>query len=259
MIGIGILTWRRAEFVRDVILPAITALTVEPYLLVISANSKEALAIDTEHAKLGSGRNLGPSGGKNRIFQWFKQHTELEHLFLFEDDTYPSRRGWDRWYRNAHQATKCEIITFKPEDFYQGITEYGPPCGDYQVVATKLDGAMMISMTRRASNVLGGMHRTFEGFVGGEDTELMLRSTRAKMCPFRNPTFVGCANWLDRIDYREWRGAEKRPDGDPAAHKIFGQARYEVGLQRAAAAGKALTIDKLYIDPYWDEETAKEV
>jgi len=266
-IGIGILTWRRAEFVRDKIIPAIKQYTLSEHAIAVSVNSKEAEAVFHEDGTVysyGDGKNLGVAGGKNRIMCWFLQH-KLEHLFLFEDDTWPIKRGWDEWYRLGHATTGVQAVTFQPDDFYQGVTQHGPRAGQYEAVATHVDGMMMLSATRHAVETIGGMHRNFEGINGQEHSEWMTRANRARLCPFTNCSFFGCQEWLDGIDYQEWRhgkglpGGALRPQGDPAASQLYGPQAYDLGRETFFRTKKKHAIGSLYQDPCWDEATAKEV
>lgn len=284
MIGIGILTWRRPEFVRDTILPAIKERTKGDFAVAISCNAMEALRCMQEDVgwgstvgesalksfrTLGSGKNLGVAGGKNRLICWALQH-KIDHLFLFEDDTYPIRAGWDQWYLANHQALKVEAATWQPTDFYGGVTSRGNRgqtlVGDpLEVVGTQIDGMTLLSATRKALEAVGGMHRAFEGLNGQEHSEWMTRAHRAGMCPFTNTTFVGCEQWVDGIDYQEWRfarglpGGKLRPPDDPQTQKVFGQQTYDKGRETFFRVKKHHRIGELWQDPCWDEATAKEV
>jgi len=282
MIGIGILTWRRSELVRDKIISALLQHTTDDFALAISCNSEEALerfeaglkmlrhvdVVDSLKGPvklLGEGKNLGVAGGKNRIICWFLQNPHLEHLFLLEDDTWPIKKGWDIWYRRAHQVTGVQAVTFQPDDFYAGVTSHGPRAGQYEAVGTYVDGMMMLSATRKAIETVGGMHRNFDGINGQEHSEWMTRANRAGMTPFTNCSFMGCQEWLDGIDYQEWRhgkglpGGVVRPAGDPAASQLYGPHGYDKGRETFFRTKKTHTIGRsLFQDPCWDEETAKE-
>lgn len=267
MIGIGILTWRRQDFVRDKVVPAIRECTVSPFELVVSCNSHPALnrMIEANIPFIGSGKNLGVAGGKNRIICWFLGALSLEHLFLFEDDTWPIQKGWDDWYRRGHAATGVHAVTFQPDDFYGGVTSHGQRAGQYEAVGTYVDGMMMLSATRRAVETIGGMHRNFEGINGQEHSEWMTRANRAGLCPFTNTSFMGCQAWLDGIDYQEWRhgkglpGGVVRPAGDPASSQLFGPHGYDLGRETFFRTKKTHTLGRsLYQDPCWDEIAAKE-
>jgi hypothetical protein len=273
MLGIGIITWRRPEFVIGTVIPKILAHTKGDFSLAISCNDPRLLGLAVNFPEirlLGNGKNLGVAGGKNRVICWALNH-KLEHLFLFEDDTFPIQDGWDIWYREAHRATGVQAVTYQPDDFYQGVSSHGPrgKIGfpgmnerEVEAVGTTLDGMMMLSATRKALETIGGFHRAFEGINGQEHSEWMTRAKKAGLCPFTNCSFLGCQEWVDGIDYQEWRwgkgipSGRQRPEGDPQSGKLF---NYEPGRNVFFRLCKTHRQGELWQDPCWDEATAKEV
>lgn len=270
MIAIGILCWGRVDYVMNVILPAITRCTVDTYLIAVSCNSKHALEkLATERylrpQLLGTGKNLGVAGGKNRLICWFKNTPSVDHLFLFEDDCEPTKHGWDQWFIDGHRATGVQAVTYQPHLFYGGVTGHGPRSASHEAVGTCIDGMTLLSATRKAIDCVGGFHPAFYGVNGQEHSEWMTRANRAGMAPFTNCSFMGCEEWVDGIDHREWRktnglpGGRERPPGDPATLHVYGDKHYDKGRETFFRVKKSHRIGELYQDPCADEASLPEV
>lgn len=257
MILIGVATWKRQQFVICEVLPAIQRYTVSDYQLVVSPDSEEAhqaLWQVPGIRVLGTGCTLGVAGNKNRILAEFARDKSYTHCFLFEDDTWPIKRGWDAWYIEGLKATGVHAVCFQPVDFYRGISRQKRPVNGHQVISTKIDGMMMLAITRTTIDTIGGFHEAYKRErYGNEHSEYMGRAAVADLIPFTNATLAGCEKWIDGIDYMEFRGIP-RPADDPNGGKLLFAKYQPHGLAVFGAVKKTHRKGKLYQSPVWPEE-----
>lgn len=261
MIGIGIVTWQRHERLLPSIVAAVGDLTLSSYELFVGCDSPEALvAVRAMRLPCGGGVRRGVAANKNRVFAWFADRPFLSHLFLFEDDTFPVKQGWDDWWLGGHAAIpEVQAACWQPVDFYNGPSRPGLKIarGGYVAMPTHNDGMAMLSITRAGFEKVGGMHPAFRvAGYGNEHSEYMTRARRAGIVPWTNCTFQGCEEHVDSVDYREWRharglpGGEPRPAGDPAGSSLLFAKNQPHGLATFCRVSRE---EQTYHDPHWEE------
>jgi hypothetical protein len=159
---------------------------------------------------IGSGKRLGVAGNKNRILSYFLQ-SHHDHLFLFEDDCYPIKRGWEDLYFEAHRLSGSGCLLFLPVGMY-GKVVWSQPAR--KVHGLERDGGMLLSLTRRAVEVCGGLHPAFR-IYGGEHSEYARRLVRNGQMVYTRACPVGCEEFIDGWDYANYQGRVGRIRMDP--------------------------------------------
>ena len=78
---------------------------------------------------------------------------DCEHIFLFDDDTFPIVYKWHEPYINAGIPNLCYTFNRKVLSVKNGIKEHELPCG------------CMIYINRKCLDVVGGFDESFEGYA----------------------------------------------------------------------------------------------
>lgn len=121
MIGIGITSFNRNRLVLTTI-ERIKQFTKVPFkLVIIDDGSKVPLANATYRFRTNQGSPIA----KNKCLELLD---DCEHIFLFDDDTYPIKEGWHDAYVNA--GVKHLNYTFKyPYEVVNGVRHLQNPNG----------------------------------------------------------------------------------------------------------------------------------
>ena len=104
MIGIGICTFNRNKILNETI-SKIRQFTSLPYKLVIVDDGSP---ISAKQATFRFEKNQGSPIAKNKCLELLD---DCEHIFLFDDDTYPIKEGWQQAYIGS--GVKHLNYTFK--------------------------------------------------------------------------------------------------------------------------------------------------
>jgi glycosyl transferase family 7 (putative galactosyltransferase) len=128
-----------------------------------------------------SGERLGIARTKNRGISLLKEHN-CDHFFLFDDDTFPVKHGWDDLYIEACSRNNIHHLMHLiplPVGFHvqrkeNGICEY-----------TQCSGVLLY-FTKHAINTVGGYRKSFH-IYGHEHTELSIRCNHAGLQPRWGP------------------------------------------------------------------------
>ena len=218
--GIGIVTYNRAKYLGDLI-EAVLKTAPEGARIVVAddGSTDETPQVVASFPRLMylRGQNRGVAHNKNRAL-WALQ--DCAFLALIEDDLFPVKPGWFEIYQTCAaflgvhhfcRVQEKEVPEPLPEvtgalsDVYGWHPLYGEsPRGDFTF------------LTRRALNVVGGLHPDFRG-AGYAHGEWSNRIARAGLIP--HP-----AKWIDIREARdsfEQRGDREggRWSDDPAVVK----------------------------------------
>lgn len=104
-IGIGIVTYNRRDVLAET-LARVRAHTTGPYTLAVADDGSEdgtADAMRSQNVILVTGRNMGIAWNKNRALFYLGAIARCDVVLLLEDDTYPTRDGWEREWVEASQ------------------------------------------------------------------------------------------------------------------------------------------------------------
>jgi glycosyltransferase involved in cell wall biosynthesis len=101
MIGIGVTTYNRPNLALSC-LANIKKYTTEPYELYI--------AVDSDSDRQGVAKR------KNECLKALK---DCDYIFLFDDDCYPIKEGWEKAIIDKSKKTKSHHFCFNKEPFYE--------------------------------------------------------------------------------------------------------------------------------------------
>lgn len=152
-IGIGITTHNRHELVADTY-AKIAALSPDATIVVVDDASDEPVKINAEVYRFD--KNVGIARAKNKCLELLH---DCDHIFLFDDDTYPIAENWWQPYVNSSESHL--MYCFK--DWSDGT-----PVGDDQIiysddkiVAHSHARGCMLYIKRNVLDVVGGMDVRF--------------------------------------------------------------------------------------------------
>jgi hypothetical protein len=128
-----------------------------------------------------STQRLGIAKIKNCGLKILKEN-DCDHFFLFDDDAFPVKQGWDELYiETANQNSIHHLmhqfplpVGYEITRNENGVCEYALCCG------------MLLYFTKHAINTIGGYRKQF-GIYGFEHVELSLRCNFAGLQPNWGP------------------------------------------------------------------------
>lgn len=168
--GVGVITVSRRP-IRDYLLPDdCTFVVVE----------------DTERR--------GVAWARNQVLQ---QIDHCEHIFLFDDDCWPTMRGWAEYWSEHCRAAGVRYSAL-PEAFKTGIVDFSAVTLD--VIAWDGGIGAAIYQHRSALDVIGGYNEALHGY-GFEDAGRADRAQRAGLTgPTRNACPIRCLAYIHSAD-----------------------------------------------------------
>ena len=188
MIGIGITTRNRAQ-ILDVVLKHFAAFTPNMdrlrFYIYNDTDNPERLAEYGDiigkypFARMESGpERLGIAGAKNMCI---KALAHCDHVFLFDDDAFPKKAGWEDYYiSTAHAAGVHHLMhlaRFNEEEvFYR----------DARIFTYVNCMGVMLYFTRHALDVLGGYDPRFRTY-GFEHAQISQRAYLAGLSGRHGP------------------------------------------------------------------------
>jgi glycosyltransferase involved in cell wall biosynthesis len=187
LLGIGVITYNRLARLRET-LDALEKYTTTPYKLFVADdgstdNTKEYLCrAGIPHH---SSRNRGVAWNKNRALFYFLNIDGIDTIILLEDDTRPTRKGWENVWIAA--AWKLGHANLAGGWFING-TESGTGTPDDPFMSASISGQCIV-FSRAAVAVVGYYDSRFRGF-GCEHVEHSQRMVRAGIGGKFNPACV---------------------------------------------------------------------
>lgn len=205
MIGIGVTTFERPEFLKET-LEAIEKYTTVPYVLAMVDAGSETENLDACY-QWWPARRATISQAKNKCLE---KLAECDHIFLFDDDCRPTKDGW--W----------KPFVESPEPHLQYNFLNGP--SHWQIRKIGSNGTTdffdrsrgcMLYAEQKVLSIVGGMHNVF-GFHGREHEDWSERIYRAGLTsqPFQTPkqTDLFCRDEreanissINHSDHQRWR------------------------------------------------------
>jgi glycosyltransferase involved in cell wall biosynthesis len=178
MIGIGVVTYNRVDYLRQVI-EAVFQYTAEPYCLVVADDGSQDetadLLSDSNITRIG-GSNRGIAWNKNRALYTLRHFAGAEVIILLEDDTLPHTFGWEAAWIAA--AKKAGYATYAHPKMKESILK-GTGTVDDPYACTGIT-SQCSTVTREALDRVGYFDTRFKGY-GVEDGEW---STRLRRCDY---------------------------------------------------------------------------
>ena len=199
-IGIGVTTYNRPERARETIEHIRKHSPGIP--LVVINDGGETPDLPAEVQVFTTPYNKGVAGAKNECLKHLHGY---EHIFLFDDDTYPTADDWWKPYVESHEPHL--MYQFPSAPSHWRLTE---TYRDENLVAYDKARGCLLYIHGSVLDIVGGMHLAF-GKHGGEHEDWSLRIHDAGLTshPFAdvpNPS-IYCADQdeknISSVDYRE--------------------------------------------------------
>jgi GT2 family glycosyltransferase len=182
MIGIGVTTYNR-ESVFEKTLAAIQEFTDSPYKLYV--------ARDTDEDRRGVARR------KNECLLNLK---ECEHIFLFDDDCHPKKKGWEKFIIEASRKTGCQHFIYnKPPFCDKDNLKF---VNGYVLECFNASGGVLMFYTKEVIEKIGGFYTGYD-LYGFEHIGHSMRIKRAQLTPDWFVSIQGLSNYIHSLDYDE--------------------------------------------------------
>lgn len=181
LIGIGVTTHNRHDMLNRTMV-AIRRLAPEGARIVLVDDASD---VPVQGATFRFEENAGIAQAKNKCFELLE---DCEHIFLFDDDTYPLKEGWWQPYTECGEPH----LLYMFEHFATGrkLNDAALLYSDGQITAWSHGRGCMLYFSRRCLEVVGGMDPAF-GKWGYEHVELSGRIYNAGLTSFK---FMDVAN-----------------------------------------------------------------
>ena len=108
MIGIGVTTRNRRSLAKKCI-THILKNTVSPFNLVVVDDDSEVPYIDKRCNVVRNSPRKGIASSKNICL---RELSGSSHIFLFDDDCWPTVKGWEQKYIEASQLSGCQLMCY---------------------------------------------------------------------------------------------------------------------------------------------------
>ncbi len=220
-IGIGITTRNRSEILNLVLKQLFSFWPEANTKLVIVDDSDEKLKhdeilLDSEHAYVDQlvqfNQRLGIARAKNECLRDLKG---CDHIFLFDDDIYPIRAGWEKLFTESGQnhlmyLTRVGEIQPLDELVYNHRTIFRPE--GFEVRLTRYSNCMgcMLYLTKKTLEIVGAFNEQF-GIYGFEHADYSRRCMTAGLAHgYFSPSNV--TDYLYSLDYEVNNNSQPLPD-----------------------------------------------
>lgn len=203
LIGIGLITYNRAKAATEVAEAIVATLDKDKYdyKLVCSLDQPDTTGYErvSELMNLIPHRNVGISVNKSIALMNLQ---ECDHVFLYEDDFKPTKKGWDTLYLNVHKESGIGLFNYCPqwvsdsEKRPKKIVKY--PSGT--VVYEYTHVAQIMSITKDTLDTVGALDPEYIGY-GYEHCDYTRRCIVANKFPRAGFPFIketwDCTQMLD--------------------------------------------------------------
>lgn len=120
MIGIGITTCNRPDLIKGCI-ENIQKFTTEPYKIFVVDDASE-IPFNMDSVKsMRFHERQGTGISKNACLEHLD---DCEHIFLFDDDCWPIKTGWEKLYIEASKTSNCLHFGYTWDTFTNGRKDY---------------------------------------------------------------------------------------------------------------------------------------
>lgn len=226
-IGIGVTTRNRPELFRIWCERIIKNAPMDACIFAYDDNSDDPGAVAASAHRCGisfeHGMNrVGVAKAKNRVLEKIRH---CEHIFLFEDDCWPTDRAWvDQWLGTAEAHGAEALNACHPNGTADAHIVSCSPCHsnqNFDLVHVSQSNGYCMYWTREALDVLGWYDERM-GICGGEDTQINLRAWKANLKPsaYCGPKHVGRYLYSVDLDWI-WAKQKRLPPGMTAAPDFF--------------------------------------
>ncbi len=185
LIGIGLISYNRAKDATKVAEHIGANLDHDKYnyKLVCSLDQRDTTGYETvgKLMSLIPHENVGISVNKSVALMNLQ---ECDHVFLFEDDFMPVKKGWDTLYLNVHKETNLGLLNYCP----QGVSESEKlpkriiKLRSGTLIYEHTHVAQIMSITKTTMNTVGALDPAYKGY-GFEHCDYTRRCMIAGLFP----------------------------------------------------------------------------
>lgn len=180
-VGIGITTYKRKDLLKKC-LEHFEKYSTLPYRLYV--------AEDTDEDRKGIALR------KNECLYHLQ---DCEYIFLFDDDCYPIKEGWEDFFINAHKESGYHHFCYLTKNLHMEKNYYF--CGEYTIKSYSQCGGVFMFLTREVLKKVGGLYDGYK-FYGFEHIGYSWRIFNAKLIPEMYLCVEGTENYLFAHDYQ---------------------------------------------------------
>ena len=182
MVGIGITTYKREDLLAKC-LDNIKEYSTLPYKLYVAKDSDED--------------RKGIALRKNECLS---NLSDCEYIFLFDDDCYPIKQGWEEFFIKAHKESGYHHFCYLTKNLHIEKNYYF--CGEYTIKSYVQCGGVFMFLTQEVLKKVGGFYNGYK-YYGFEHLGYTLRVFFAKLIPEMYLSVDGTENYLFAHDYQE--------------------------------------------------------
>lgn len=123
---------------------------------------------------------------------------DCDYIFLFDDDCYPTKKGWEKFVIDAHEKSGEHHFNFLIDKIHHIENHYF--YGDVTIQSFKDCGGVFMSITKECLKKVGGFFTDY-GLYGFEHIGYSCRCTEGKMTSSPFMSIEGLDNYLFAYDY----------------------------------------------------------
>ena len=181
-IGIGFTTYK-----RDVLLQE----CLDNLRLYTTSDYKLYIARDTDDDRRGIALR------KNECLHHLQ---DCDYIFLFDDDCYPIKKGWEQFMIEAHEVSGEHHLAYLIDRVHYPKNYYF--CGDFTLKSFKNGGGVFLSFTNECIKKVGGFWDEYE-LYGFEHYGYSYRAFSAKLNSDLFMSVEGLSEYLFSYDFEE--------------------------------------------------------
>ena len=181
-IGIGYTTYKRDALLQEC-LDNLRLYTTSDYKLYIARDSDED--------------RRGIALRKNECLHHLQ---DCDYIFLFDDDCYPKKKGWEQFIIKAHQDSGEQHFAYLKDSIHSAKNFYF--CGDTTIKSFVTCGGVFLSITKECLKKVGGFWDKYE-IYGFEHYGYSFRAFQAKINSDLFMSVEGLEDYLFAYDYED--------------------------------------------------------
>lgn len=181
-IGIGYTTYKRDDLLQE---------CLDNLRLNTSSNYKLYIARDSDLDRRGIALR------KNECLHHLQ---DCDYIFLFDDDCYPKKKGWEQFIIKAHEASGEQHFAYLKDNIHTAKNFYF--CGDVTTKSFVTCGGVFLSITKECLKKVGGFWDKYE-IYGFEHYGYSFRAFQAKLNSDLFMSIEGLEDYLFAYDYED--------------------------------------------------------
>lgn len=181
-IGIGYTTYKRDDLLQEC-LDNLRLNTTSDYKLHIARDS------DTDRRGIALRKN-----------ECLYHLQDCDYIFLFDDDCYPIKKGWEQFVIRAHEDSGEHHLAFLIDDIHQSKNFYF--CGETTIKSFQMGGGVFLSITKECLKKVGGFWDEYD-LYGFEHIGYSYRAFEAKLNSDLFMCVEGLEKYLFAYDYED--------------------------------------------------------